>query len=397
MTPQRILLVSLACSILSSQPVNAFLSSPSQSRGQTSNSQHKLYAEKLFSQGVYDTIGEGRIAVIPNFLPQEDIIKLRNDATNLHQGSKFSTDALASYGSSGKFDPSKDRAVLKLQQWKDQGSGDWTIRERFGNRMKNLREDLAYNLDSVNKYGAGSTEISYTRFGPGAFLKRHVDEHHEELKGKAGWSKPTRRSMSWLIYLNDDWDANQHGGCLRCFERKTLPVSKTGARGSGDLQIGWLKATTAGGREEPVFMDAQHSGTDGANSGLCALYIEDPTSGAEGGRQYISKSFHSHPTLYIGGSELLVQNTLMNSKDLAQRFRLIEQPKSAVTDFLQSQESIEERILDVEPTGGTLVLFDSVTLPHAVLPTTTRERWATSGWMHEDQQPVETHPHFGMS
>jgi hypothetical protein len=300
--------------------------------------------------------------VIPNFLPQEEIIKLRNDATNLHQETQFSTDALASYGSSGKFDPSKDRAVLKLQQWKDQGIGDWTIRERFGNRMKNLREDLAYNLDrpdmlqgdSVNKYGAGSTEISYTRFGPGAFLKRHVDEHHEELKGKAGWSKPTRRSMTWLIYLNDDWDANRHGGCLRCFERRTLPVSKTGARGSGDLQVGWLKANSAGGREQPVFMDAQHSGTDGANSGLCALYIDDPN--AVGRREYISKSFHSHPTLYIGGSELLVQNTLMNNKDLAQRFRLIEQPKSAVTDFLQSQDSVEERILDVEPLGGTLVV-----------------------------------------
>ncbi|KAL3942731.1 MAG: hypothetical protein SGBAC_003138 [Bacillariaceae sp.] len=379
----------------------------------------------LLSQSAYDTIANGQIAVIPNFLPQEEIIRLRADATNLHAENKFSTDALASYGTSGKFDPSKDRAVLKLQQWKDRGIGDWALRERFGNRMKNLREDLAYNLDrpamllgdSVNKYGAGSTEISYTRFGPGAFLKRHVDEHHEELKGPDGWSKPTRRSMSWLIYLNDDWNANQHGGCLRCFERTTLPVSKTGARGSGDLQIGWLKAAATDihggkGKEIPVFMDAQHSSTSGggggdgggANSGLCALYIDNDAgagagvgAGTDGKRQYISKNFHSHPTLYIGGSELLVQNTLMNTKELAQRFRLIEQPKSAVTDFLQSQESVEERILDVEPTGGTLVLFDSVTLPHAVLPTTTRERWATSGWMHEDQQPVESHPHFDMA
>jgi len=396
-----ILVASLAYCILSDQLANGFVSPLEPSKRQETNSQ--LHAEKLFSQSVYDTIADGRIAVIPNFLPQDEIIKLRNDAANLHQQNKFSTDALASYGTSGKFDPSKDRAVLKLQQWKDQGIGDWTVRERFGNRMKNLREDLAYHLDrpgmllgdSVNKYGAGSTEISYTRFGPGAFLKRHVDEHHEELKGRAGWSKPTRRSMTWLIYLNDDWDTNQHGGCLRCFERKTLPITKTGSRGSGDLQLGWLKATNPGGREQPVFMDAQHSGMDGANSGLCALYIDDPS--AEGGRQYISKSFHSHPTLYIGGSELLVQNTLMNSKDLAQRFRLIEQPKSVVSEFMQPQDSVEERTQDVEPIGGTLVLFDSVTLPHAVLPTTTRERWAASGWMHEDQQPVETHPHFDMS
>jgi Rps23 Pro-64 3,4-dihydroxylase Tpa1-like proline 4-hydroxylase len=153
--------------------------------------------------------------------------------------------ALASYGTSGNFDPARDRAVLKLQQWQDQGIGDWSVRKSFGNRMQNLRQDLAHNLNrpglllgnSVKKYGEGSTEISYTRFGPGAFLKRHVDEHHEELKGKAGWSKPTRRSLSWLIYLNEDWDANKHGGCLRCFERTASSSRIIGARGSGDLQV----------------------------------------------------------------------------------------------------------------------------------------------------------------
>jgi hypothetical protein len=322
-----------------------------------------VFAESLFSQSFYDTIGDGKIAIIPDFLPQDETRKLRQDAGTLYHQDKFSTDALASYGTDGKFDPSKDRAVLKLQQWKDQSIGDWSLRQRFGNRMKNLREDLSYNLhrpemligDAVSKYGEGSTEISYTRFGPGAFLNRHVDEHHEELKGKAGWSKPTRRSLSWLIYLNEDWDAGKHGGCLRCFERKTSTLAIAGARGSGDLQIGWLKATNTEPREQPVFMDAQHSGS-GANSGMCALYIDDHSG--EGGRDYISKNFHSQPTLYIGGSELLVQSTLMNSKDLAQRFKFIEPPKSAVSDFLQSRETQAEyeRTHDVEPLGGTLVV-----------------------------------------
>ena len=108
---------------------------------------------------------------------------MRCDASTLYHQNKFSTDALASYGTSGTFDPTKDRAVLKLQQWKDQSIGDWEIRTRFQNKMGNLREDLSLNLnrpgllrgDSVSKYGDGSTEISYTRFGPGAYLKRHVD------------------------------------------------------------------------------------------------------------------------------------------------------------------------------------------------------------------------------
>jgi hypothetical protein len=101
-------------------------------------------------------------------------------------------------------------------------------------------------------------------------------------------------------------------------------------------------------------LDAQHSGA-GANGGLCSMYIDDPSTG---GRKYISKNFHSQPTLYVGGSELLVQGTLLNNKELAQRFKLIEAPKSAVTDWMQSKEiqADDERTLDVEPQGGTLVV-----------------------------------------
>ena len=42
---------------------------------------------------------------------------------------------------------------------------------------------------------------------------------------------------------------------------------------------------------------------------------------------------------------------------------------------------------DVAPVAGTLVVFDSVTLPHQVQPITgTRQRIAATGWFHEDSQ-----------
>ena len=41
---------------------------------------------------------------------------------------------------------------------------------------------------------------------------------------------------------------------------------------------------------------------------------------------------------------------------------------------------------DVQPTAGTLVLFDSATLPHEVL-TTRRERMLLAGWLHEPRGP----------
>lgn len=43
-------------------------------------------------------------------------------------------------------------------------------------------------------------------------------------------------------------------------------------------------------------------------------------------------------------------------------------------------------VVDVSPVGGTLVLFDSVAVPHEVLPTTAGQRIAMAGWFHEPQQ-----------
>lgn len=354
----------------------------------------------ILPRSVYSTIEEGKIAVVNNFLPETEIRPLRDDAQGLWEDGKFSTDALAGYGSSGKFDPTKDRAVLRLPQWKNDSLGHYDNRQRFGGLMANVRSQLAYNLNrpnldgglSTTMYGRGSTEISFTRFGPGAFLKRHTDEHHEELKGVDGWSMPTRRSISWLIYLNDsDWDGRKNGGQLRCFERKVRPGgSKIGSTMNGDLQIGWLKATSLDPMERAVYLDAKKH-----DHGDCAMYVTDAQQQS---KVYITKSFETNPIMYVAGSEALVKKLLFaDRKDLAERFHLIEPPKSRISDILKGDKAYaglgenaatDEELEDVDPRGGTLVLFDSVSLPHEVLATKDRARWACSGWFHEDQQPA---------
>lgn len=40
----------------------------------------------------------------------------------------------------------------------------------------------------------------------------------------------------------------------------------------------------------------------------------------------------------------------------------------------------------ISPRGGTLVLFDSVSLPHEVMTTLEGERLALAGWLHEKNQ-----------
>lgn len=359
-----------------------------------SNNNHVASALSILPDSAINTINGGGIAVIPDFLTPSQVSRLRTDASNLYHDGHFIVDALAGYGAKNgakdkaQFESSKDRAVLPayIPSQKKNGPfvsgtlGDVDGRKQLTSTIAALRSDLAIalgrpGLDTPD--GGDNHEISFTRFGAGAMLARHVDEHHEEVKGRAGWSRPTRRSISWLVYLNEeDWDANSDGGNLRTYERKAPSAYSVGSR-DGDLQMGWLAPTPNDPKERPVFLDGRRGGI----SGKCALYIDSD----DGQRKvYLTREFDSDPYLHLA-SDYFVQNLLIKDHELGARFHYLEQPKSKLTEYLAADAG--EQIKDVAPLGGTLVAFDSVTLPHEVMPTLTRERWAASGWFHEVQQP----------
>ena len=179
-----------------------------------------------------------------------------------------------------------------------------------------------------------------------------------------------------MIYLNEeDWGEND-GGALRTYERITPSSQPVGSR-DGDLQLGWLRPTPNDPKERPVFLDGRRGGI----SGKCALYIDSD----DGQRKvYLTKEFDSDPYLFLS-SDFFMQNIIIKDHELGARFHYLEQPKSKMTEYLAADKG--EQSKDVAPLGGTLVAFDSVTLPHEVLASLTRERWATSGWLHEKQQP----------
>jgi hypothetical protein len=95
-----------------------------------------------------------------------------------------STDALHSYGSSGTFDPAKDRAVLKLDQWKNpvwppgKPARLFNVRRRLPHRSRPQPQQTAYGSRCSNTLRQ-LTESPHTRTA--RFEKRHVDEHHEEI------------------------------------------------------------------------------------------------------------------------------------------------------------------------------------------------------------------------
>ena len=101
-------------------------------------------SSSLLPPAAVDTIRSGRIAVLPNWLPPQDVANLRGDAMALFNAGKFSADALAAYGAeqTTKFSPAKDRTVLRLGQWKDPSLANYNLRLRFGARMAALRTAL---------------------------------------------------------------------------------------------------------------------------------------------------------------------------------------------------------------------------------------------------------------
>ena len=397
--------------------------------------------DNMLPRGAIEQLEAGRVVEVRNFLPAGEVSALRRDAQACFEAGIFNADALATYAQKksrgGAADPANDRKTMPSfyaskgidGPWVDPALGDAVARARFKSRMTDLRSQLSTRCIGRPTLATDTThthEVSYSRYGPGAFLPRHTDEHHGTLKnahpvasgdenlkrlqrslspvgaasasadapaGTAAAPAPpraaTRRSVTWLVYLNDDWHAATDGGQLRVHERAEPAVSHVGARGR-DLQVGWLRATSAQG-EQPVFLDAHRRRGGEAVGGAearaaCMLYV----CAADGSKRDLSaKPFAASPTLYLAGGDFFARRLLIDEPRDASRFHLVDAPKSSAAAALlpkvgEDGEDGGERVRDISPQGGTLVLFDSVAVPHEVLAPVGRERFACTGWFHEE-------------
>ena len=83
----------------------------------------------------------------------------------------------------------------------------------------------------------------------------------------------------------------------------------------------------------------------------------------------------------------MARSLMVEQQEDKERFHLIDAPKNLVAEVMKTEpppagEDGGEKIRDILPQAGTLVMFDSVSLPHEVL-TTNRERFGVQGWFHE--------------
>ena len=206
---------------------------------------------QLLPAEAWDRIRTGRVHVERDFIDATLAQRLRADATLLQERGLFRPDGLSRLGEA------KERQGFNRGDrqtyaggW-EASEGDSAARRLLAGKLAALRREaaLALRRPSMGRAGAVADERSYNWYEPGASLRRHGDEFHEETKGPRGWLLPTRRSLTWLLYLNKEWRAEE-GGALRAYERARPCDHAVGATDDGDVQVGWLP------RNRPVFLDA---------------------------------------------------------------------------------------------------------------------------------------------
>jgi hypothetical protein len=190
---------------------------------------------------------------------------------------------------------------------------------------------------------------------------------------------------------------------------------------NGNLQVGWIKDELTG-YDHPVFLDCFRP------SGGAALYRVVVTNNNDNNTslneqqkqqqqqqqqqqttiQVLSLMDFDVPTQPIEFRKFLlleVQDKFeqISTSRLDKRFVTTNNPNNnnnfTIGDVIRQQlngnddTTIDNNsgttVVDILPTAGTLVLFDSVTLPHLVQEVTgSRQRIAATGWFHEDSQFV---------
>lgn len=364
----------------------------------------------LMPRECLQTLESGRAVVIPQWLSTREVAVLREDVLKcFREGQHF--EKFVSYSrrqsSSKDCDPYMMKSFSPVTKqdgpFVDPTVGNFEARQNLKARMAEVKAWLATELQDRRPTLADNIhqthEIEYLRYAAGGQLERHVDERHVELKRPMGSQLPkkpnaTRRSVTWLIYLNDDDWLPLDGGHLRLHERVNPSASEVGSRGP-DLQIGWLKAISPNQKDQPVFLDPFFGNrlTASNERESCVLYTMDDGTGT----QRTNLSFKPFPNiaLHLAGGDAMARSFMVDDPNVAKRLHLIDAPKSKLTGLVASSagsnnvtsntftgEDGGERIRDVVPQAGTLVMFDSVSLPHQVMETH-RERFAVQGWFHE--------------
>lgn len=328
----------------------------------------------------------GQIYQHHNFLNEEEIQILLTDIGNLEKKGSFLPSGLSNTvkGSMQDFGQ-QDRLTASVPWWTGALEGKETEVGVVAQKLQLLRKMLAQVLDRPSMLDTKwEHECYYSKSMPGSALPRHMDERHEELKGSKGWLLPSRRSISWLVYLSDPgWDLELNGGALRSYYQpnKGPGISQDG----GNLQVGWLMASEL---SIPVYLDSWFPVVD--QDPHCILYIASDNNQ----RNYLTRPWVNEGLHGLSVADFL-QACAKNDADSAQKGRLLFTSPTIAMQFIlledrsgwsAGRDPQGSAVADTVPLRGSLVLFDSVSVPHQVEVIKEGTRVALAGWFHEETQ-----------
>jgi hypothetical protein len=378
----------------------------------------------LISGEDFQIIKRGGLYVKNHWLGAEQVAILRDDIASLRQctDSKFSPSGLSNRvaGDSNSFG-SSDRLTCTITPQLPGGTNRLHVEVQLNELKHVLERQLGIpKLELAEQY--------YSISPTGAHLARHMDERHEETKGEKAWDvleTPTRRSISWLLYLNGpSWTGGGEflGYCRRSTCTSSLSSSSCGSN-DGDLQVGWLTEKDnddADGFAAPVFLDswiktpttttsrrdddddddADDSSTDHEDElEWCPMLALYRISNDGKRRVYLSDPFGptspTWPSSSSSEEEMDDDDDYWSPETFANALasQLHTKYDRQLFTSVESISGVVVTPIKVVPLGGTLVLFDSVAIPHEVLATTTTtnggdddDRLALAGWFHEPTQ-----------
>jgi len=191
----------------------------------------------------------------------------------------------------------------------------------------------------------------------------------------------------------------ENGGVLRSFHPSVAVRNGPCGSHEGDLQIAWLSHSRSRGASEdfvePVFLDCWKREEGMSSEPLAVLYTL--SSNSDTGSDYaIQAPFIRRPIsqafpLHEGSTGVTIRDFapfLIDQTANAPVLALLEDlallPESDQMGTLS--DPIRCSVCDTSPRGGSLVVFDSVCVPHEVSTTISGQRVALAGWFHEEVQ-----------
>ena len=200
-------------------------------------------------------ISSGRVFAIEGWIPHDQLQKLRVICFQLQKEGFFESSGLSYADTPSAQNITSERLVC------DEIPRHYLENESISqliDQLEKFRIEIAEILCRPSMKSDNLPHESYMSLSsPGTYLRRHMDEKHQELRPANGWALKSRRSISWLLYLNDiSWDPSINGGQLRSFPQKARQhpffYGYCGCH-RGNLQIGWLKC---GHIVKPVYMES---------------------------------------------------------------------------------------------------------------------------------------------